>query len=167
MRLGDGLTGTKRWLRRALVLVVCIAIAAPTACSDDDAASSEQEFGGGFARVTTRYEARTAALKKQGNQAVGQGIDRVLPVYESMLAAAREAHDGFAELAAPASLASDVEHLVSVLDRQQKVLGQVVEQAKAGKSGELGASLQELTRLLVDFAKVHQQIEQELAELDK
>jgi hypothetical protein len=152
-------------LRRVLIAAtLLVGAAALSACGGDDDGdtSGQAAFRSDFARISASYQQRTDALKDQSRQAVGQGLDRVLPVYESMLEAVAAAHDEYASLDPPEALEKDVEQLVDVLDRQEKVLRQVVEQARTGKSSELGGSLQELTTLLLDFSKTYQQVEKEL-----
>jgi hypothetical protein len=117
-------------------------------------------FAAGFERASTAYEERTEAVKDTGRRAGGRGTTELLAVYDSMLVSVRQAHDDFGDLRPPNSLDPKHRKLLDVLERQEKLLDTAIGSAKAKDTDELGSSLSELAELLVEFAKVHAEIEQ-------
>jgi hypothetical protein len=105
------------------------------------------------------FRTATAALQVEGQAAVGQGLEKVLPVYQHLQQATEAAAGSFAALKPPASAKADYARFLQLLRQQTATLGAVVAAVKTDQTRQLGASLQHYAALVSDWLTIRQRID--------
>ena len=118
-------------------------------------------FAEAYTAATDRFQQGTEAAQAQGRQALERGAG-VRAVYAAILDVTRAARDDYAALRPPPDLTAHVDRLVDVLDRQTRVLKQVLAAIDAQDAGAVDAPLQELAELLGEMVTAQQSIQQEV-----
>jgi hypothetical protein len=122
--------------------------------------------GGGFVSdyrsQLDAFRSDTVALQSEGSQALGQGIDKVLPVYQHLRSTTQAAADSFAKLTPPASAKTDYTRFIQLLRQQAATLQVVVTAVQTNQTRQLGASLQHYAALVSDWLTIRQSLESHL-----
>lgn len=129
--------------------------------ADGKSSGSPEAYAADYQAVTRTFEADVQRLQSEGRTVVGQGKDAVLAFYEKFAAATATAREKYGSLRPPDDLAELHRRLVDLLERQAAVLDAVVDGARGGATS-LDRELQELTRLLTDWAQVNRELSRRL-----
>jgi hypothetical protein len=119
-------------------------------------------FGDRYRQELSSFRTATASLQDEGQQALGRGIDQVLPVYQHLQQATVAAAGDFAKLKPPSSAAADYKRFVQLLRQQAATLQAVVTAVKTDQTRQLGASLQHYAALVSDWLTIRQRVDAHL-----
>jgi acyl-CoA reductase-like NAD-dependent aldehyde dehydrogenase len=161
--------GALRFCRKGASELLVIALAATLfgACSDGDGGSSSNAstaaYAADYREATETFEGEVDRLRAEGRSVVGQGEDALLAFYQRLAEATAEARDRYRDLRPPDELASLHRRMVDLLEEQAKVLDALVAHAREG-SAELDQDLQELARLLGDWAQAGREMSRRLGD---
>lgn len=146
-------------LRRSWVLAPAAALLlALSGCSGDDAAAGD--FAESYRQVSDTYRDETTAIQERAALVSGQGVDRILGVYEEILATTRAARDEFAELEAPDDFEATFDEVREVMDRQVDALSELVAAAEARDIPEVTSAASRLTELRSDWESLQQEMQE-------
>ncbi|MDQ1438615.1 MAG: hypothetical protein QOK43_2244 [Acidimicrobiaceae bacterium] len=124
--------------------------------------AAQARFATDLEQVAASYRQQTQALQAQARAVLGQSASAQLPIYESLQAAVRTAREKYRGLRTPKAFAARVDHIVNVLDGQDKALTEIIDGAKANRGPDVTKALQRLSELLNDFGRSNAALEQAL-----
>lgn len=152
----------------SLLSILLVGFVLLAACNGDDGnradgkpSGSPEAYAADYQGITRTFEADVERLRAEGRTVVGQGKEALLTFYESYAAATATAREKYGSLRPPDDLAELHGRLVDLLERQAAVLDAVVQGARGGASS-LDRELQELGRLLTDWAQVNRELSRRL-----
>jgi hypothetical protein len=163
--IGGG--GLSRPGRKVLVAVSLLLAAAMLALYSLQAPTPSTPAGGGgfttdYRSELASFRSSTVALQSEGNQALGDGVDQVLPVYQHLRTATLQAADSFAKLTPPSSAKADYTRFLQLLHQQADTLQVVLTAVRTNQTRQLGASLQHYAALVSDWLTIRQSLETHL-----
>lgn len=120
-------------------------------------------FGDRYREELSSFRADTTALQQEGQRAVGNGVAKVLPVYQHLGDVTRAAAGRFATLHAPRAAKADYARFVQLLQQQAATLQVVVSAVKTNQTRQLGAALQHYAVLVSDWLTVRQRVDAHLS----
>lgn len=129
--------------------------------ADGKPSGSPEAYAADYQAITRTFEGEVDRLRTEGRTVVGQGKEALLTFYQSFAAATATAREKYGSLRPPDDLAELHGRLVDLLERQAAVLDAVVQGARGGASS-LDRELQELGRLLTDWAQVNRELSRRL-----
>lgn len=147
-------------------LIAVFAVGCSTPAHERESAHQQRlaaVFSPTFDDISSRYRGDVGRIQESGRTALSaQDEDAVLDVYRALRDASAAAAEELDELEPPASVQEEHGALVENLRRQQRALESIVQSAVARRDGALTEGLHELTGLLVDYATLHDAIDEEL-----
>ncbi len=117
-------------------------------------------FAREYREVTEDYQQESAGIQERAQLVSGQGVDRILGVYEEILAAARAARDAFATLEAPDDFKPTFEEIREVMDGQVDALSEMVAAAESRDLNQVTTAATRLTDLNSDLASLQREMDE-------
>lgn len=146
------------------MVVVLMIVALFLASCDSGDSEDKGSFARGYRSVTQEYRDATTAIQAESSAAVGQGIERLLSVYERFGEAVDEALASYHDLDAPAGFEDPFDEMVDVLARQAEVLQELIEAARDKDTQTVAQAAGQLTQLTTEWNIARQEVEDKLAD---
>jgi hypothetical protein len=155
--------GEKAIGTRTIVVLVSI-LALLLASCDSGNSEDKSDFARSYRNITEDYRSATTDIQAESSAATGQGLERLLGVYERFGGAVSDALDSYEELDPPSDFEDPFDEMVATLARQEEVLQELIEAARDEDTEAVAQAAGQLTQLTTEWNTARQEVEEKLAD---